>query len=522
MSVQKLSPNYQEDTKRKLKNEGDCPAILFLIIDFVFLKMVQDLTQKLDAKFDGKKGRPAYPRTLLLIIVMYCFYENINSYKAMAKECKKNKFILIIMDNKTPSKNTFTNFLNNSDEDTIQRIFVATLVLLNDLKVLNIAKVFIDGTDVIVRGSRHYYIKQKDLKVMTQLNEWNLLHDGSPESIQNTINGLKIKLEEYKDDKEMIKLINHVLRRIKIYKVSVYEKKERYEKEFEKRGDVRLSIIFPESVYMQTKKLIFDFAFNLQEVMTTDHIILTGLPLAQPNDQKVFKEVYQHLKYTIALLLEMQEIYGERRNYKEILLTFLIMKIVADAGYFTTVNLYYIFINRINALIMPKAQATEVNDKLRKKYGDFEKESESEEKFFTRVKGGFECKFHEFLKFREVIRIKHRKPQNKDLPDPCETKRYVFSRKHCQDCPYLDECKQKTELRIPFVIYWMTEKFLDLRQQIHYPARLARSEGINAYHKTSTGILKLVGTTTTAVNNEIQIRNALYNLIRWNNLKETN
>lgn len=57
MSVQKLSPNYQEDTKRKLKNEGDCPAILFLIIDFVFLKMVQDLTQKLDAKFDGKKRK---------------------------------------------------------------------------------------------------------------------------------------------------------------------------------------------------------------------------------------------------------------------------------------------------------------------------------------------------------------------------------------------------------------------------------------------------------------------------------
>ena len=35
------------------------------------------------------------------------------------------------------------------------------------------------------------------------------------------------------------------------------------------------------------------------------------------------------------------------------------------------------------------------------------------------------------------------------------------------------------------------------------------------------GVLKLIGTTETAVNNEIQLRNTIYNLTRLINLKDT-
>ena len=63
--------------------------------------------------------------------------------------------------------------------------------------------------------------------------------------IQMSLNDLDKKLEEYKDNEEMIKLIKSAKRRIKIHKHNV----------FEKRGDVKLSIIFPQSVYMKTKKV---------------------------------------------------------------------------------------------------------------------------------------------------------------------------------------------------------------------------------------------------------------------------
>ena len=69
--------------------------------------------------------------------------------------------------------------MNKSDNEVAHKVFISTLVLLNDLNVFSISKVFIDGTDILIRASRSYWIKQKDLDVMYQLSEWNMLHDGS-------------------------------------------------------------------------------------------------------------------------------------------------------------------------------------------------------------------------------------------------------------------------------------------------------------------------------------------------------
>ena len=69
---------------------------------------------------------------------------------------------------------------------------------------------------------------------------------------------------------------------------------------------------------MKTKKGIFDFAFNLQEIMTQNHVILTGFLLAQSNDQKTIKFVLSNINETIKLWIEMQQEFGERWNYKGI------------------------------------------------------------------------------------------------------------------------------------------------------------------------------------------------------------
>ena len=340
--------------------------------------------------------------------------------KEWLKNVKKNKYLEIILLNKTPSRGTFRNFLNNSDNDIIHRVFISTLVILNNMNALSISRVFIDGTDAIIRGSRFYFIRQRDLQAMDQINQWGLLHDGSPEEINKTLNELNIKLKEFKNDEEMIKLINLSKRRIKIFKKSVYEKKDIYEREFEKRGDVKLSIIFPESVYLKTKQGRFDFGFNFQAVMTDKHIIFTSMLLSQPNDQKVLENVYYQIKKTLCIFLEMQCMYGNRENYLLFIKSFLKIIIVADAGYFTIKNLYFIFINKINAIIMPNTEARKENKKLKAKDSDKEEKISINDKLFKRVKGGYACKNSGFLKFIRTIPIKHRKPTDENLPDVCK------------------------------------------------------------------------------------------------------
>ena len=75
----KLHPNYEENTRNQLIKE-ECPAMLLVIFDFVFLPMIQHLMQDLDSEFQGKRGPKAYPRALLLIVVLYGKVENFMGY----------------------------------------------------------------------------------------------------------------------------------------------------------------------------------------------------------------------------------------------------------------------------------------------------------------------------------------------------------------------------------------------------------------------------------------------------------
>ena len=116
---------------------------------------------------------------------------------------------------------------------------------------------------------------------------------------------------------------------------------------------------------MKTKRGIYDFAFNLQEIMTENHIILTGMLLTESNDWKTIKFVLNDINETIKMFIELQREFGERRNYSEILKRIRETILIADSGYSSTENLYYLFINKINALIMPKKLSEIHNNKLR-------------------------------------------------------------------------------------------------------------------------------------------------------------
>ena len=66
MAVEKLPPDYENKTREKLK-EDDCDKFLLIIFNFAFTPMIQDLMKELASKFDGVKGRKAYPRGTVLV-----------------------------------------------------------------------------------------------------------------------------------------------------------------------------------------------------------------------------------------------------------------------------------------------------------------------------------------------------------------------------------------------------------------------------------------------------------------------
>ena len=134
----------------------------------------------------------------------------------------------------------------------------------------------------------------------------------------------------------MCKTINSILRRINLYNTDIFSKLDIYNGILSERNANSVSISFPEACWMKTKKGTYDFAFNLQEIMTENHIILTGMLLTQSNDRKTIKIVLNDIFETIELFIEMQREFGERRNYSEIRRRIREQILIADSGYFST------------------------------------------------------------------------------------------------------------------------------------------------------------------------------------------
>ena len=125
--------------------------------------------------------------------------------------------------------------------------------------------------------------------------------------------------------------------------------------------------------------------------------------LTQSNDWKTIKDVLKNIYETIDLFIEMQREFGERRNYSEIRKRIREHILIADSGYFSTENLYYLFINKINALVMPKKLSEDHNNSLRRENGYEEKRKKSTKKDFIRVKKWL---YLSFWTFYEISRGK--------------------------------------------------------------------------------------------------------------------
>ncbi|KZX14381.1 hypothetical protein [Methanobrevibacter filiformis] len=57
----------------------------------------------------------------------------------------------------------------------ILKIFLNTLLVLNDHHILKFLHIFIDGTDVLIKGSKHYTITRDELKALKLMKKWIIL-----------------------------------------------------------------------------------------------------------------------------------------------------------------------------------------------------------------------------------------------------------------------------------------------------------------------------------------------------------
>ena len=498
------------------------------ITEFIFKPYIQDLIKDLNKQFDSEEGNRAYPPELLLGILMYCSTLHISNLTAVAHECKVNKMLQVFTCGETPSASTFKRFFKENNRLTLKKIFCCTLLAFNEEKFLDFTRIFIDGTDALVNGSIHYKITWNEITMLQYVKKWKILHNNRKQSMGGFMSELKKKEKFYKDDPEMLELIQMALKRPEIYNKRIYKKIPLFTEALNGRKQKYVSIMFPESIMMGTKKGKFDFALNLQQIMLKNKIVFSGVLLEKPNDSKVLEDVLLNIKETIEILVNLQKEYGIRRNYTEINSLMEGTTFILDSGYFSDYNLEISDKYAINALIMSKVIARQRNNKIRAE-NDLEKKNKNtknddkiSKKQMERVYNGYICPFNQKSKLISTEIIDNDRNKRKNIPEHWKDRKYKHKFDCPNNCPFKHKCNhQVINDNISPLKYEMTNKFTNQRYMDMYNERFSESESINGYIKNTTGIFKLLTSDKKSAQKEIYIINMTYNLIRYNNIKET-
>ena len=512
------------------ENRNDV-RLIYIIVDLIFSPGIIDIVKELEEDFKPE-GNRHYPRLLLLGIVLYCFKQKDYKYSDIVMACKSNLFLRIFTRGVEPCESTFRNFLNTPKPDSFRKIFLYTLLRFNEYDLLKFLHYFVDSTDAIIRGSKYYKIYQIELEAMKFMAEHQLLHNSKEKQMKRSIKKLIQLKNQNQHNEEMLKLIDIIIPRIQIYNHRLYKKIDEFEQAIENSNKDFVCITYPNAPLIPTKKGKWDFAKNLQMAVTDNNVIIGSIFINEPDDSKALEKLFPELKKNFKMLVELQKMYGTRKNYEEIKNLLKKAMIICDSGYDSEANVVFIHENEIRSLIMPKITSRYINNEMRTYDENLEQLSgekttigeETLEKTrkvdMQRIWNGYLCKNNRPIMLYEERNIKEE--QEKGLPEIATKKLYKYKSEDCNGCPYQNICKHKSfsEKIKPYSFNSMN-KFIQKFYIELYMKRFQKSESVYGYFKGKNGVLHLLGNNDTAISNEMNLLSTLYNTIHLVELKGT-
>ena len=530
MSV-KIDENFNEKRIVKfLRNLDHDDGRWFVpMVKFSFTEYACDLFDVLHREFRSRQGPPAYDRRKLFLAMSYASrFEVDHDLTKVARLCRTDKILEEILGDDKPSNVTFDNFLSKSDGHIMKSLAICTVMEMNDLGFLDFSRLYTDSTDAKINGSVHYKVGKDEIEGIKLMNELGLLHNRSVKQMKVYRRRLEKIKKENNSDTEMVKTIDHILKNFKLYDKRVYKKLDEMEQYLADDPESYICIMFPESKFMKTKRGKFDFALLVQETMMKNGIILNSLVQSEPNDNKALEEIIEDLEDTFKILLDLQMMYGDRDNYKEIYDALKYAIHVLDSGYFTNENLESAYFHNMKVLIMPRTTARYNNDKLRGRTPETVEEVLENFKKLTmremkRIADGYSCLYN--VKSRlvdEKIVNSAFNRERADWDDVCKEKNYIFHTDCPCNCPYKDICdKEDFKVKMTPLKHQMLNKFTMIKFLKIYAERFGANEQIHGYLKKDKSMLKLAGSNKHAAQNHLYIKMITYNLRHKVKLKGT-
>ena len=520
----------------RLEKNGSKDALDFLsIVMYLFLDEVQELIGELDSKFNSTTGPRAYPRTLVIGVIMFAITKGQTTLEGIASFCEDSKLVNLFTSGFNPKEDVYRRLLKEGDQRLLKKIFLFSLIKLDDYGWLDLVHLFVDGTDALVNASKHYVIHLEEIENVKKIKSMGLIHNGKKGSAKLFKEKIIRLLQDDDLDDETVKVLNLALKNTKIYCRKVYKNIDDLEKAIGDSNKNYVSISFPKATMMKTKKGGYDFALNLQSIMANHQILITGVLLRKPNDSNVLDEVLKELKISFEILKELTEKYGKYDELNKFEFENLINHaiFICDAGYFSNDNIEIADFNGLDFIVMSKQIARQNNNKNREKWNlklkdgkkNMKKDNVSK-KQCIRIEDAYVCPFERCISLDSHTLINSKYNRQSHITGDLREYSFKFSCKDCSGCPFVEKygvkCRcAEIEDRISMFMYNMTNEFAAGKYNEIYKERFPNSECINGFHKTKDSVLKLLCRDLTANQNEMLLRALLYNIKRLKNLKGT-
>jgi len=387
-----------------------------------------DLSE-VEKKYRFTPGNPAYPRRMLLRLVIMASIDAVWSSRKIAKLAQENVVYMYLTGNEKPDFRTICNF-RKWNKELIEEVFKETVTIAKALRILNLGHISTDGTKMKANASNNYTLSKEEIEEIRRIIERGIEVDEEEDRLYGDTRGdelppeldtqekLRKKIEEIKQAsgrglksaaKKIIERYAHGDERAK---EEVMEKLDKAEGELNKSGQDAVSLTDHEARFMENKKKRTELSYNLQ--ITVDHD--SGIILA--ND--VTQDCTDHNQLQPQVEMTEENLGGLPEGTKASM----------DNGYFSGVNLRYLEKKGLDGYIPDSKQAQELKGK-KIQDGPY-----SKDKFmYDEEKDQFICPNGEVLT---------RKGEYEYNGKPL----YTYYGANCSECPYRSECAGEHRRRV--------------------------------------------------------------------------
>ena len=393
-----------------------------------FIKNVADYIDcsKANRKFANTPGEFAYPRELLLRLVLMSVFDGGLSSREIGRRTQTDVGYMYLAGMQHPSYRTILRFKRDYS-DLIDEAFKMTIKIATEEDLVKIHHVSVDGTKIKAKTSINKLTNEQQLKIMKQHLEKSIkldeeedeeLGEESGNSVPETLTDEEKFKEVFekvnkssKDDRNKDKLrasSKKLLKQAEENPEKILKKVETLEEKLNESEKDVISINDPDARFMKNKKGRWEFDYNAQ-IAVDEHkgIIIASHVTNNPSDHYELIPAIEQVKSNLS------EIYNEIPSN---------FQVSADNGYSTDINAEYLEQEGLDGYISSR--------KLARK----EKKYNLAEKPFSKDNFNYDNEIRTYIcpLGQPLYRVKEY--EYKDKP------RIAHWTKECKSCPVQEYC----------------------------------------------------------------------------------